>query len=290
MSLFSVTKTKEKLPSSKKSLGSRASLLKKFQNKRLLAWNAFLQSFTYKDPRKTAVYPAVTKTKIYFRRLFKFKQMDFQYASWQMLYLFIHPRRVYRNFHYRKQTRNQYSRDDPAFLVLLSLWLCLSSIGFSIILKLSFVELLKFIVWGFFVDCIGSGLFIATVMWFVVNNFMLRRSHLNQDLEWGYAFDIHLNAYFPLLTIIQFFQMTFLNWILTNFNPMSTLVANTTCLLAVGYYIYISFLGYDAVPILKNTRCLLIPCNVLFLVYFGSVIANWNVTQNLCRFYKYRIQ
>jgi hypothetical protein len=50
--------------------------------------------------------------------------MDFEFAAWQMLYLFTSPQRVYRNFHYRKQTKDQWARDDPAFLVLLSIWLC----------------------------------------------------------------------------------------------------------------------------------------------------------------------
>lgn len=72
--------------------------------------------------------------------------MDFEYALWQMIYLFISPQKVYRNFHYRKSqkfyiyqvvcelslqlphfstgSKAQFARDDPAFLVLLGMWLC----------------------------------------------------------------------------------------------------------------------------------------------------------------------
>ncbi|RXG69235.1 Protein unc-50-like protein [Armadillidium vulgare] len=46
---------------------------------------------------------AAAKRYRYLRRLFKFKQMDFQYAAWQMFYLFVSPQRVYRNFQYRKR-------------------------------------------------------------------------------------------------------------------------------------------------------------------------------------------
>lgn len=60
----------------------------------------------------------------YLRRLLHLGQMDFDFAVWQMLYLFTSPQRVYRNFHYRKQTKDQWARDDPAFLVLLGIWLC----------------------------------------------------------------------------------------------------------------------------------------------------------------------
>ena len=68
--------------------------------------------------------------------------MDFQFAFWQMIYLLISPQKVFRDFQYRKrkrkiftveplkfvlyfclETKNQWARDDPAFLVLLSLFL-----------------------------------------------------------------------------------------------------------------------------------------------------------------------
>lgn len=78
------------------------------------------------DPnsRDAARHTAGAKRYKYLRRLLHFRQMDFDFAVWQMLYLFTSPQRVYRNFHYRKQTKDQWARDDPAFLVLLSIWLC----------------------------------------------------------------------------------------------------------------------------------------------------------------------
>jgi hypothetical protein len=35
---------------------------------------------------------------------------------------------------YRKKTKLQFARDDPAFLVLLAAWLLVSSVGFAIVL------------------------------------------------------------------------------------------------------------------------------------------------------------
>lgn len=67
---------------------------------------------------------ATSKSYKYLRRLLKFNQMDFEFAFWQMIYLFIAPQKVYRNFNYRKQTKSQFARDDPAFLVLLVICLC----------------------------------------------------------------------------------------------------------------------------------------------------------------------
>ena len=70
--------------------------------------------------------------------------MDFDFALWQMLYLFYKPQNVYRNFQYRKvswrsdikmdiiyyfqETKAQFARDDPAFLVLLAALLLVSTV------------------------------------------------------------------------------------------------------------------------------------------------------------------
>lgn len=43
---------------------------------------------------------------------------------------------------------------------------------------------------------------------FVSNRYMLKAS-LGQDVEWGYAFDVHLNAFFPPLVILHIIQLFF---------------------------------------------------------------------------------
>lgn len=115
----------------------------------------------------------------------------------------------YRNFQYRKHTKNQFARDDPAFLVLLGLWFVVSATGLSIALKLHFLGFIKFLFWVIFIDCIGVGIIVATCFWFITNRFM-RRSPI-EDVEWGYSFDVHLNAFFPPLLILHVFQLFFFN-------------------------------------------------------------------------------
>lgn len=106
----------------------------------------YYRRFTYfrLNSSRTGCLSAAAKRYKFVRKLCHFQQMDFEYALWQMLYLFISPQKVYRNFHYRKSkfhycnqelfatiliwlllgSKAQFARDDPAFLVLLSLWLC----------------------------------------------------------------------------------------------------------------------------------------------------------------------
>lgn len=49
---------------------------------------------------------AATKCYKYLRKLLKFEQMDFEFALWQMVFLFVSPQKVYRNFQSRKRMRS----------------------------------------------------------------------------------------------------------------------------------------------------------------------------------------
>ncbi|KAL1771738.1 unc-50-like [Sigmodon hispidus] len=205
------------------------------------------------NSRDAARHTAGAKRYKYLRRLFRFRQMDFEFAAWQMLYLFTSPQRVYRNFHYRKQTKDQWARDDPAFLVLLSVWLCVSTIGFGFVLDMGFFETIKLLLWVVFIDCVGVGLLISTLMWFISNKYLVKRQSRDYDVEWGYAFDVHLNAFYPLLVILHFIQLFFINHVILTDTFIGYLVGNTLWLIAVGYYIYVTFLGYSALILLFSS-------------------------------------
>lgn len=45
----------------------------------------------------------------------------------------------------------------------------------------------------------------------VTNRYLLKQPSRNFDVEWGYAFDVHLNAFYPLLVILHFLQLFFIN-------------------------------------------------------------------------------
>ncbi|XP_041462887.1 protein unc-50 homolog [Lytechinus variegatus] len=242
------------------------------------------------SPRNEARMTAQAKRHKYLRRILRFRQMDFEFAMWQMIYLLVAPQKVYRNFQYRKQTKNQFARDDPAFLVLLSVCLCASSVGFAFVLDLHFVGFLKFLLWVVCIDCIGVGLCIATALWFITNRYLLI-SHRGQDVEWGYAFDVHLNAFFPILIILHVFQLILYMPIINRDSFLSTFFGDTLWVIAIGYYIYITFLGYSALPFLKRTVVLLYPpCVTLFCLYILSVTLNWNISRTVMHFYRYRVK
>lgn len=73
---------------------------------------SILSAYSYRSQRSGLPRPVTTslcttasqKVSKFIRRLVKFDQMDFEFALWQMLYLFVAPQRVFRNFGYRKGT------------------------------------------------------------------------------------------------------------------------------------------------------------------------------------------
>lgn len=215
--------------------------------------------------------------------------MDFEFALWQMLYLFYKPQQVYRNFQYRKETKAQFARDDPAFLVLLAGWLIISSAGFSMVLGIHFIGFLKFLIYVIFVDLVGVGLVIATGLWYISNKFLLKPNLRDQDVEWGFSFDVHLNAFFPILVILHFIQLFVYHPLIERDWFISTWLGNSLWLIAIGYYIYITFLGYSSLNILNKTSYFLAPLSILVLIYIVTLVINWNLSRSLMDFYKYRV-
>jgi len=230
---------------------------------------------------------AVAKLSRYFRRLIHLRQMDFEFASWQMLYLLIAPQKVYRNFMYRKRTKDQWARDDPAFLLLLALSLAGSSVLFALTLGLSLAQFIAFFLWAVFIDCIGVGILVATIIWFLSNRYLRRVK--DQDVEWGYCFDVHLNAFFPLLICLHvILPLLFLGFIdYPNF--FSRLLGNAIWCVAVIHYLYITFLGYTALPILRKTHVFLYPVTFVLIFFVSTISAGWNISRTFMDFYHYRV-
>ncbi|XP_041982620.1 protein unc-50 homolog [Aricia agestis] len=250
-------------------------------------------------PRSTSPLPApanyqpttasaAVKRYKYLRRLFKFNQMDFEFAAWQMVYLFVSPQKVFRNFNYRKHTKSQFARDDPAFLVLLSIWLFLSSICFALAMGLTWGQCVLFILYVVFVDFIGAGIIASTFFWYMSNKY-LRVDASSADVEWGYSFDVHINAFFPPLSLLHCAQILLFNQLLSHGGLVSCVVANSFWLASCVYYLYITFLGYSNLPQLQNTRLFLLPLPALALLYLASLPANFNLSRMLIHFYHYRV-
>ncbi|KAI8139685.1 UNC-50 [Fennellomyces sp. T-0311] len=237
------------------------------------------------------------------RRLFRFPQMDFEFALWQMGYLMIAPRRVYRNIYYHKQTKNQWARDDPAFLVLLASLLCgkwhfsflvvdltetapVSAVAWGLVYGLGTMGILRAMLFMVLVDFILVGSLVATFSWFVTNRF-LTHNHMahavDQQVEWAYAFDVHCNSFFPLFLVLYVLQFCFMP-LLQRSNWISLFVGNTMYFVATVWYIYGTFLGFNALPFLVHTELFLYPIVICVILYVASLFG-LNISQHVLAIY-----
>ncbi|CAP86174.1 Pc20g08450 [Penicillium rubens Wisconsin 54-1255] len=220
----------------------------------------------------------------FFKRLFKFPQMDFEMAIWEMTSLLIAPKKVFKSIYYHVKTKNTWHRPDPSFTYLLSFFLLLTAFawglaytpGFGAIMRLTFL----FVV----VHFIGSSLFVSTIGYFIIgrlfgpNGAAASLAGEKEQLEFGYCFDVSNRAFFPLylhLYVLQFLLLPLLTRSPSNF--LATFLGNSLYLSALIYYTYITFLGYNALPFLHNTELLLVPILIFVVMWLVSLIAGWGI-------------
>ncbi|UYV81058.1 UNC50 [Cordylochernes scorpioides] len=189
---------------------------------------------------------ASEKRHSFLRKFVIYKHMDFDYAAWQMLHLFVHPRRLYRSFLYRKRNKDQFARDDPAFLILVLVLILVLTVGFAMANKMDFKKTLWLHIWVY-IDFFCLALIITTLFWYITNHY-LKDPTLEEgdDIEWGYCFDVHINSYVPFATILDLY-LIFYSCFLTPDSPnyrIVTILGNTMWMVALLYYLYINFMGY----------------------------------------------
>lgn len=125
---------------------------------------------------------------------------------------------------------------------------------------LGFFQTIYFILYVVLVDFLFAGVVSATIMWLLSNKFM--RESLAENVEWGYSFDVHINATFPPLIILHFVMLMFYKVLFSQEWFLARFFGNALWLLATSYYIYITFLGYNC----KYERLRISLVNTFFVV------------------------
>mmetsp|Transcript_111427 Transcript_111427/g.322131 ORF Transcript_111427/g.322131 Transcript_111427/m.322131 type:complete len:270 (-) Transcript_111427:455-1264(-) len=229
----------------------------------------------------------------YLSRLTDFRQMDIQSAMDQMKTLLsTRPHVVYKTSYYRKQTKNHWARDDPAFCVLQLAFLVIACIAYSVSFRAPIGESIAFLFYSVLFNWLGCGLVLASLGREIANRHLAdtkSSSHVRQTVEWLYAFDIHCNAFFPLFVLLYGVQFFLLPLVLGN-SLFALLVSNTLYAAAFAWYWYITHLGYRALPFLSQTEVFLFPIAAIALVYVLNLIGHpfglgWNASRLMAHIY-----
>ncbi|CAK9165692.1 unnamed protein product [Ilex paraguariensis] len=224
----------------------------------------------------------------YLRRIVKWQQMDIEYTFWQMLHLCTSPKVVYQHTKYHKQTKNQWARDDPAFVVICILLLAVStlaycaaydhSVGHAVFVVIS-VLLLHFLI---------AGAVLATCCWFLTNTYLREEapnSHVvEQRVELLYAFDVHCNSFFPMFAVLYVIHY-FLSPLLVAHGFFPVLLSNLLCMMAASYYHYLNFLGYDVLPFLERTTFFLYPIGIVIILSPILILSGFNPSRYFMNMY-----
>jgi len=220
----------------------------------------------------------------YLRRMIQYAQMDMSYTFAQMMYLCFAPRKVYQLTSYRKQTKNQWARDDPAFVVVLVFFLSVAAVSYSIALQVRGTGLLRILALFVGVHFVLHGVVVASCAWFVSNKYLRVQSFhgVEQRMEWMYAFDIHCNSFFPLFLVLYVLHY-FLLPLLVQPTLLAAVVGNALYAAALCYYLFITSLGYSMLPFLERTEVFLYPMApvlaiVVSLTFFRVNLTLWSIS------------
>uniref|UniRef100_A0A7N2MYQ0 Reverse transcriptase zinc-binding domain-containing protein n=2 Tax=rosids TaxID=71275 RepID=A0A7N2MYQ0_QUELO len=103
----------------------------------------------------------------YLRRIVKWQQMDIEYTFWQMLHLCTSPKVVYQHTKYHKQTKNQWARDDPAFVVICSFLLTVATLAYCAAYDHSAAHAVYVVISVLLFHFLVTGVVLATCCWIV---------------------------------------------------------------------------------------------------------------------------
>ncbi|DAZ98802.1 TPA: hypothetical protein N0F65_000958 [Lagenidium giganteum] len=229
---------------------------------------------------RSHVFRTCTALPEYFTRIWDYRQMDLDATFYQMVTLCVQPSKVYKSAYYRKQTKNRWARDDPAFAVIQLLFLLVATVAWAVAFRVTKLSsYLSLLFHAVVVEWLGFGLVIATACWWIANNFLRLRGNqgigdtffVEQRVEWQFAFDIHCNSFFIMFLFLYVLQFLLIP-VLASSSFLGMLTANLLYALGWGFYIYITFLGYMALPFLHRTERFLYPLVVVGALFLSSLL------------------
>ncbi|KAI5961413.1 uncharacterized protein KGF55_004036 [Candida pseudojiufengensis] len=245
------------------------------------------------------------------KRLFKPKTLDFETAIWEIFHLIINPRKMYRShYYYRQQQKHQvtqngglnttqsqisnnsqissviqtnetssYTRDDPSFLILITLFLSISAIAWGLAYSPNIIDILKLILYMVIIDFYIMGIIISTITWIVTNKIFNLDSQISKYsinyIEWGFCFDIHCNSFLIIWCLLYLVQFILLPIIRIKNSILGLIIGNTLYFGSIGYYFIVSFYGFNSLPFITSTILksnYKNPARILQLIVVGGIL------------------
>ncbi|KAJ9663322.1 hypothetical protein H2198_000839 [Neophaeococcomyces mojaviensis] len=221
--------------------------------------------------------------------------MDFETAVWEMTQLLIAPKKVFKSIYYQKQTRNSWHRPDPAFTYLLSFFLLLTSLAWSLAYTPRLFSILRLAFTFVFVHFLLGSLALSLIFYMLVGRLLgpgvaglpgrrrqpglfgpSSQTPTADALEFGYCFDVSIRGFYTIwvwLYVVQYVLMP----VLDHSNRGSVVLANSLYLIAGCYWALVVFLGFNGLGFLHHTQLLLVPVPLFVVLWVGFCIGGVNL-------------
>lgn len=196
----------------------------------------------------------------YLRRGFALSQWDLDYVCYQLINSCRAPAQVYKLTLHRKQTKNQWARDDPSFAGVLLGLLAVVAVAYGVAYRYTSPLAYAWLVAHFWGGFLGTGLAAASAGWAAANRFArvpagAALPHaVEQSVEWLFAWDIHCNAFVPVLLLVYVAHFLLLPLVMAGDGLVPCLAGNALYAAAAAHYLYITFQGYLVLPFLQHDK------------------------------------
>ena len=217
----------------------------------------------------------------YLKKIYHIRQIDYYLAYLNIIYCF-NPKELIEMSKMRKHLKNKYGRDDPGFLLLLIIYIFISSISYSItfgiynpfkIFNLFFIQT--------FVFLITFGLIISMISKIIIDKYF-NNSTTNQTIEYIYAFDIHCNGFVPMYTFCVIIPFIFIGITSKDNYMIQVLLSNSLLCIGILYYSYVTFISYFSLPFVRKNKFVTLGIWPIIFTFLIGTLCNFNFFKYFC--------
>ena len=217
----------------------------------------------------------------YLKKIYHIRQIDYYLAYLNIIYCF-KPKELIEMSKMRKHLKNKYGRDDPGFLLLIIIYVLISSISYSItfgiynpfkIFNIFFIQT--------FVFLITFGLIISMISKIIIDKYF-NNSTTNQNIEFIYAFDIHCNGFVPMYTFCSIIPFIFIGITSKDNFMIEILFTNSSLCIGILYYSYVTFISYFSLPFVRKNKFVTLGIWPIIFTFFIATLCNFNFFKYFC--------
>ena len=183
----------------------------------------------------------------YVRRAVAFSSWDLEYVFYQLINACRSPEKLYKLTQHRKQTKNQWARDDPAFAMILCALLAVTAVAYGVAYGYRSPLAYAWLIAQSLLNFALFGAVTAGSCWAIASRHMRSAVPLphsvEQDVELLYAWDVHCNAYVAVFLGPHVGQLLLLPLIARD-GFLGVLLGDSIYAAALAYYCYVTFEGY----------------------------------------------